>query len=704
MRKFSPIFITTLFILLFCSGYSFSEGLVSEEEKIGEVPIRIEADKLEFERDKSVYTTRGDVEVFHDNRILKADMIKVNQETKEMEAFGKIVLIDGEDILKADRIKINLDTQEGTIHNGTLFFKKENFHITSREIRKLGKDRYRIIDGSFTTCDKDSPPWKFAGKEVNFTIEGYATVMHALFYIKDIPVAYFPYLIYPIKRKRQTGFLIPSIGYSSEGGAEITVPFYLVMARNIDTTLSLDYKDKKGVGEKLEYRHVFSRNSRGNLYFYHMREKGSYRDWRERQKGEALISEPDRWIVKYRHEHYFVPSFTAKVDVTDVSDRDFYRDFDEIVDDSSKEKVESTVFLTKVWQRFNLTSEFRYTEDLEKEDKTTLQRLPRIAFTGSRQRMQRIPLFYSLTSTLDNFWREEGQMTGQRIDVHPKILYAFHTDYFNLEPELGVRETLYKLDHGEDRVQTREIYDFNFGFSTIFQRIFNFNGERLKKLKHSIRPELEYTFIPEVDQEDLPDFDSVDMITKAKCITYSLVNELIGKIHGQADNTHYHRFLRLKLSQSYDFAEAEEPSSDFSRPLSTILGELDIYPIKNVSLGMDGKYDTYDSRFSSFNALLGLKNDQGDFIDLEYRRTKDKLEDINTRLKVNLSTSFSLEIKNRHSIMNDTSPETFFGLEYKAQCWGIGVTYSHRSIEEEDRTEEKYVFKFSLTGVGEFGG
>ncbi|MFH1624650.1 MAG: LPS assembly protein LptD [Pseudomonadota bacterium] len=707
MRGPTLVFVSVLVVLiLLCySGYSFSQGIVLGDQKIGKGPIKIRADKLEFDRQKNIYITQGNVEIIQDNRVLKADMIKVNPETREAEAEGNITLTSGEDILKSDRIEINLDTQKGTVYDGELFFKRENFHLTGKRIEKLGEDSYRIIDGVFTTCDGPAPPWKFTGKDVNVTVEGYATVKHATFYIKDIPVLYVPYIIFPAKTKRQTGFLIPSLGYSNDGGTEVTIPFFLAISENMDATFSLDYRSERGVGEALKYRYIRSRDSFGDLYFYHMRETSSYRDWRKEQKGEELISGPDRWMLRYKHEENFDPSFFAKVDIAQVSDRDFLSDFGKVADDRSQEKLESTVFATKVWQRFNLNSEFRYTEDLEKEDKTTLQRLPRIEFSGSKQSLLGSPLFYGLTTSLDNLWREEG-LTGQRIDIYPKMLYTFYTNYFEVKPEIGVRETAYTLHEGEDKVHTREIYDFNLGLTTAFQRVFDVEGETVKRLKHSIKPEVTYTFIPNVDQEGLPEFDSDDRIARSNSVTYSLTSDLIGKVFEGIDNSYYHKFVRLKLSQSYDFIEATGDlisSTDSHRHFFPVSGELDVYPNRYISLKLDGQYDTYESHFTTHNVLMGLKDERGDSLDFEYRNTRDQNEDINTKMKVKVSDSTDLNIENRYSKMNNLSLETIFGVDYRAQCWGARVTYSDRAIEDEDRREQRFMIMFSLTGLGKFG-
>jgi LPS-assembly protein len=431
-----------------------------------------------------------------------------------------------------------------------------------------------------------------------------------------------------------------------------------------------------------------------------MRETDSYRDWKEERKGEELISGNDRTMLRYRHEQYFDPSFYAKADITHVSDRDFFKDFGKVVDDRSKEKLESTVFATKLWQKFSLNSAFMYTEDLEKEDKTTLQSLPKVEFNASKQSILGSPLFYSLTSALNNFWREEGER-GQRVDIYPKLLYTFHTDYFELKPEIGGRETIYRLDEGEDKIYTRGIYDLNMGLTTAFQRIFDVDGERLKKLKHSIKPELKYTFIPDVDQGSLPNFDSVDRIDKKNSLTYSLISNLTGKIYEGTDDPYYHNLVRVKLSQSYNFSEAGTSTDESHRVFSPVSGELDIYPTKNTSLRLDGEYNTYDSEFTTYNVLIGLKDERGDSLDLEYRDTKGQFENINTKLKVKLSDSVDLNIENRYSTLEKLSLETIFGINYKAQCWGIRGDYSDRVVENEDRREQRFMIFFSLTGLGE---
>jgi hypothetical protein len=60
-----------------------------------------------------------------------------------------------------------------------------------------------------------------------------------------------------------------------------------------------------------------------------------------------------------------------------------------------------------------------------------------------------------------------------------------------------------------------------------------------------------------------------------------------------------------------------------------------------------------------------------------------------------------LKIENRYSTLEKLSLETIFGLNYKAQCWGVKGEYSDRVIENEDRREQRFMIFFSLTGLSQ---
>jgi LPS-assembly protein len=212
--------------------------------------------------------------------------------------------------------------------NGTLFTREGNFYITGQRAEKLGESTYRVYDASFTTCDIPSPDWKFTAKRVDVTLEGYAVARGPVFYVKGVPVLYIPAGIFPVKRERQTGFLIPRFGYSSEFGPEVFTAFYWAIAKNMDAT-NMDatfYLDRlgdnrgRGWNEGVEFRYALRRDSDGEFTFYF---------------SDDQVEDDERWGVFFRARQELFRDFYAKANVAVISDDDA----DRCQDDESARNV-----------------------------------------------------------------------------------------------------------------------------------------------------------------------------------------------------------------------------------------------------------------------------------------------------------------------------------------------------------------------------
>lgn len=160
-------------------------------------PVRLGADQLSYEEGNGTYQAEGNVRIKYDDVTLQADNAVFKQEEGEAVVSGNVVMEREGDVLHGDRIRLNTVTEEGEVANGDLFIKKPNFHIRSEQMSKQGKDEYHMERGSFTTCDGDSPSWRFTARDLNLTLEEYATGKDVLFYVKDFPLLYLPYIIFP---------------------------------------------------------------------------------------------------------------------------------------------------------------------------------------------------------------------------------------------------------------------------------------------------------------------------------------------------------------------------------------------------------------------------------------------------------------------------------------------------------------------------
>ena len=111
-----------------------------------------------------------------------------------------------------------MTTGQGQVQQGKVFIRDGNFHLAGEVIEKQGEADYFVKNGSFTTCDGEIPDWKFTAEKVDVNLGSYATAKNVFFRIKDVPVFYTPYLFFPVKTERESGLLIPRVGYSNNKG------------------------------------------------------------------------------------------------------------------------------------------------------------------------------------------------------------------------------------------------------------------------------------------------------------------------------------------------------------------------------------------------------------------------------------------------------------------------------------------------------
>jgi LPS-assembly protein len=378
-----------------------------------EGPIEIEADELLYDRETETYQAHGQVEVYRGNFSLKADHAQLNRATKEVTAWGNVLLREEEDVIECERLEVNLDTRLGKITKANLFLKDQNFHMTGQEVEKLGENHYRIRDGSFTTCDAKHPPWKFSVKELEVTMEGYGIAKGPVAYLEDIPVLYFPVGYFPVRRERQTGFLLPRVGYSQKDGPEMKNAFFWAFAKNMDATLYFDWLGEKGFKEGLEYRYALTRETQGKANFFFI---------------DDQVLNKNRYAFFVQHEQKFFYNLYLKGDINHVSDHQYLRDFDEDlpegarIDSRSSRQLRSVLFGGKNWDQFSFLASTAVYDNLTQESNDeTVQKLPQISFYAhpfSKLPSSMMSLLLTPTSGAREVLKHTGEISFPGCPIH----------------------------------------------------------------------------------------------------------------------------------------------------------------------------------------------------------------------------------------------------------------------------------------------
>ena len=674
-----------------------------------EGPVDIESDQLTYDRDQQLYDAHGGVEITRGSLSLRADHAQLSMVTKEMTAWGNVVLREGENVIECERLEINLNTQAGKIYQARLFLKDQNFHVIAGELEKLGENRYRILDGSFTTCDGERPPWKFTAKQLDVRADSSGVAKGPIFYIEDIPILYLPWGVFPIVRERQTGFLFPLLGYSSKYGPEIKTAFFWAMRKDMDSTLYLDYLGDRGFKEGLEYRYAFTGDTRGRANFYFIDDR---------------VFGGNRYSFFLQHEQKLPYDSYLKWDINHVSDNQYTRDFDEDlprgarIDSRSLKLLRSVLFGGKNWDRFSFLVDSEVFQNLTLDSNDiTVQRLPDLSFYALPQSVFHTPLFFEFSSSYTNFWREKG-VEAQRGDILPIISYPMRLfDVLKLDPSLGFRETLYYSYNDPTGTfkgwKSRENLEAGLQASLEFYRVYEAEtSSKLSKLyqvarwMHTIEPVFTYQYSPRVNQRNLPIFDGVDQIPYVNEITYGITQSLVGRPEKVGAGAGAYEYARLMIYQSYSLGDPYLDSEGKKRSFSPIQAELWWNFAPRLYAQGDAGFSPYTGNFETFNFLITAKDQRNDAVQAQYRYTKDSVKEVNLIGRVKTIPPLNLFGSVRYNLIGHWKVENIYGLEYTGQCWTLGffVEDLGQSPDGTQQKELKFKVYLQLLNLGFLGG
>ena len=738
-------FALILLVLVLVPGRVFAENTISGIKDEKNIPWHIIADEINYDQKADVYIGKGNVRITKKEKNLNADYVRFNQRMMDVFAKGHVILTVGKDILTGDSARMNLNTETGTIYNGVLFLEENNYHIKGNTIKKVGKDTYTADKVSISTCDGDPPAWKITGRNLKVTVEGYGFVTHAALWAKKIPVLYTPFLVFPVKLKRQTGLLAPQIGYSDRTGARYIQPFYWAINESSDATFYSDYMSFRGEKVGLEYRYVLDEQSKGTLMYDYLYDRqvddGSPGSEKWGYPGDnALRPNSDRYWFRMKNDQALSHDFFARLDIDIVSDQDylhefkenytgyddatayFERDFGRGFDDWDNPVRLNRLNVSRYWPLYSFNADLRWYDDVtqsqQQETDNLLQRLPEIDFNGAKQQILTSPFYFDLASQYTYFYSEDGPR-DHRLDIYPRFYlpYTFG-NYFTIEPSVGLRETIWHFDKKEyetsdNATLNRELYDLKVDLTSEVYQIFNVNAGNVERIKNTIRPEIIYEYIPDKDQSDLPDLDDIDRILPKNLITYSVTTTFTSKfkritkenahrpLHKLDGNTSdepsiydYNEFCRFKLEQSYDINKEKESDPE---PFSPIYGQLDLTPKKYLYLRADANWSHYDRNFRSHNISATLHDEHGDSFFVEHRYQRNVSETIYTNVKLQLSESVLMMGEYERNIFDGINLKYGLGFLYKAQCWSLASSFTK---EGEDLS---FRFMITLSGIGQVG-
>jgi LPS-assembly protein len=277
---------------------------------------------------------------------------------------------------------------------------------------------------TFSSCDCDDPDWSVMFSSGDFdSKEQWVNMYNATLYIKDVPVFYTPYFGFSTNRTRRSGFLPPTIGFSSDEGLIYAQPYYFAPAIDYDFEYIPQVRTNRGYGNTLKYRHVDSEYSR--LYM----DAGVFYENDSYVKEQNLLNDKHYgWNIRYdrtklfaQEDHQDGLQFYA-VDMNDV-------DYSTVQHDDDTGDYNDR-YLNSYFRYFYNAKDYfggfesTYYEDVSLNDNdTTLQNLPTIKLHKYTDTLFLDNLTYGATLEFKRQSRNEG-MGANRLSTTIPIVYT----------------------------------------------------------------------------------------------------------------------------------------------------------------------------------------------------------------------------------------------------------------------------------------
>jgi LPS-assembly protein len=519
----------------YCAG-AYVEPLrpgMDDDTPLDEAPMFVSAKASRYEQEKQVATLAGDVILRQSGMQVEADEASLHQTENRGELTGNVRLRDKGMLVVGDRAELQLDNGEAKIDNAEYVMHETHVRGSALYAKREETAIIRLKDGTYTRCEPGDNAWHLKGNNVTLNpATGFGTATNVTLRVKDIPVFYTPYIYFPIDDRRQSGFLPPSMGTSSDNGFSLQTPYYFNLAPNYDATLYPTYMANRGLLMEGEFRYL-TESSEGQV-------GAAYLDDSEDERELQSEYEDQRWLYSWQHKQGLNSRLLAEVDYTDISDPYYFQDLDTDLGIDTPTYVNQRGSLTYRGNSYRARLNLHAYELANITDVTPYDRLPQLTLDGKLpfnpggldftygseyvrfDRDLRSGNFINEDGVAEQTWydariRGLARANGERLHLEPGVSLPLDWTWGFLKPQIKYRQTHYDISLDQqgkntllaeqefDSTQNRGVGLFSVDSGLYFDRNTQLFG---KDFRQTLEPRAFYLYVPEEDQTDIPIFDS----------------------------------------------------------------------------------------------------------------------------------------------------------------------------------------------------
>jgi lipopolysaccharide assembly outer membrane protein LptD (OstA) len=520
------------------------------------IELRSLSPEGEFEYDEAtgVATSPAGVEIRYGDARLTARQVRFDRTSGEVLAEGDVRLERGAELWAAEQLRYNFLTR--TLDTASFRAGVRPFFTGGEGLAgSLTNQTHSATNAFVTTDDFSSPAYRVRARQLTFVPGRYLEARGATLLLGKVPVFYLPRYRHYLDRN-PNGFEVKP-GYRSLYGPYLLSAYNWSPTTNLETSVRLDLRQKRGVGTGLDLRSQLGGAGTNDLstYFTYDFEPGT------NALGQDL--NPHRWRVRYGHTAFLRTNLTFRGQLNAQSDEFVVRDFFER-QYRENPQPQSFANLNQRWSNFTLDvlAQGQLFDFYE-----TVERLPDLQLTGTRQQLGVSPFYYESESSAAYLRRRfaydtQPHYAALRADTyHQLLLPQTFFGWLNVTPRVGGRFTWYGEQEGAGTVleaQDRWVFNTGAEVSTKAARLWRGVENRLfdvHGLRHIVEPSVNYVFVPDPSVEpprlpqfdyelnsfrllpvDYPDYVAIDAINAQNALRFGLRNRLQTMRAGALEN------------------------------------------------------------------------------------------------------------------------------------------------------------------------
>lgn len=690
----------------------------------------IDAAQISYDPERKTYEATGSVKIASGERVIQADWALLDSVSRTVELRGNVFLQFKNDWLRGEHVRWNLDEETGEVDGGLAYFAENKLYTKAERIEKTSETEYEVKRGVLTSCDPQNPDWTVRYGSLKVDTEGSAWARNSSFWIWRVPVFYSPIVMVPFQKERKSGFLLPWGGFSDLNGVQGELPFYWAIREDMDATLFARVMEKRGVMGGLEFRINSDSWGEGIWMFNYLKDLADKSD----VESEGFSYETDeRYWIRSRHSFQLPHDIVGRLDLDLASDRNFFREFTSgsssieytdklfregfgrgLLNDENSLLRESSLYMERPDESTLISMDTRYWDQLDQSLKaSTMQRLPSFGFSIVPTGIGDSPLYYSLASSLTNYYRQEGDH-GNRIDARPRLYLPLQwKNYLDVEATAGLNASSYYVeweDRNSDSFVGRAVTDTRLTLSSRLNRVYPVQFGSMVALQHSIRPEVLYEYVPDpLEGPQIPLFDRLDINPARHRVTYGfstfLTSKSMAKDPASGEETpSYQELVRLRVFQGYNIEPtARDPQSILldtaqERGMTDVGLRLDITPKKFVTLSYDVDVAVDELGAPVHDLYLTYRTGRGDLFRVDYQyRAESVIDELITRLNIAVLPNLHFITYHDYSFDQQELFAQGYGFRYDHGCWALGVAYENKD------NDHRVAMTVNLLGLGSFG-